>query len=79
MSSVPTGESAAQVQRSDRSKYTGTIGTNGHHEVSQFSYVSQNDALTGSVTQNFTGHPSLGGELPSSSSMNQFNNTSSYQ
>ena len=63
MSSAPTGES--QIQRSDRSKYAGTIGTNGHHEVSQFSYVSREEALLGSMPQNLIGN-SAGGELPGS-------------
>ena len=49
LSSAMTGDSARNIQISERSKYHATLGTNPQHEVSQFSYISRTDPAASSI------------------------------
>ena len=49
ISSAMTGDSARNMQISERSKYQATLGTNPQHEVSQFSYISRTDPAASSI------------------------------
>ena len=78
LSSAPTGESGVQVHRSDRSKHAGTMGANGHHEVSQFSYVQSEEAFA-TMNSQPSNPNSGGGHLPGSAEMAFKNNPAGHQ